>query len=215
MENKKDKEEPIGLWMLFFSVLIVIMAIAGIVFLSSWIYHNWGKISNTPVADSYKLINKTTQIECTNSIEYNLTSLTNSIPECTCFRIDSTIVNFKDKKISNINWDKETNVNIDCCSIQFDSELLMREDKDWKCKCSFDWELKVMKIVNTTCYLKSYDVFNRTWNKCTDSWYPCHRARTTEEFKNVTLTIQINNSITTEIIRRNDTYENIFIHNLM
>ncbi len=215
MENKKDKEEPIGLWMPFFSVLIVIMAIAGIVFLSSWIYHNWGRL-NTPLeVDSYEFINKTTQTECTDSVEYNLTSLTNSIPECTCFRIDSTIVNFKDKKISNINWDGEKYVNINCCSIQFDSELLMREDKDWKCKCSFDWELKVMKIVNTTCFLESYDVFNRTWNKCVDGWDPCARRKTTEEMKNLTLSIQLNNSITTEIVRKNDTYENIFIHNLM
>ncbi len=150
--------------------------------------------------------------------KHNLVFLTNTIPTCTCFRIDDTIVTIEDKAMAKVKWDEKEGVNIECCAISIESELQLREDNSWKCRCSFNWNLKVKKIWNETCYNEIYHITNHTFNKCInqDPWGECLKYEwltETEEIKNKT--VFINETIISEEIEKQDTYENIFVHNIM
>lgn len=189
--------------------------------------------------EKYEFLRTENKTKCVIETEYNLTSLTHTTPECTCFRIDSTVVNFEDERIASIkwaegrwamDWNGEYYVkydypqrDIDCCTVPFESELLIREDNEWKCKCSFKWENTMIQTNTTNCTGYTYKVFNYTHSKCMKEEYrwfsdelKCvDKKRVTEELNNLTETKQINYTTEEGIIIDADTYEKIFVHKII
>ena len=153
-----------------------------------------------------------------SNIIYEKSSFTHTNPTATCFRIDSTIKTFTD--MASVEWDGKEGINVEWRDLTFEEELSLREDREWKCKATFDWQLTVNRYRENVCNLVQVNKTELTWSikfvKEREYWFDRYdwNGKTVQEDKEIIKEIKREKILLSPVAKK-ETTEKIFIHNVM